>query len=129
MIPTGVELINVVSARTEFDPDAYPVVIKVVGIIGRTKDGRTTLEPGEKVSFKLQNLRTPTTTVTSSSFKVYTKDGEDRIVNFVETDLDVTMLRGIAIDTMEITSSSQVVGNIAAHTFTFDTPIPLLPEN
>lgn len=43
--------------------------------------------------------------------------------------MDVTMLRGIAIETMEITASSYVVGNIAAHTFTFDTPIPLLPEN
>ena len=49
--------------------------------------------------------------------------------NFVETDMDVTMLRGIAIETLEITASSYVVGNIAAHTFTFDTPIPLLPEN
>lgn len=105
------------------------MVIKVVEIIGSTRDGRTSLNPGEKVSFKLANLRTPTTTVTSNTFKVYTKDKEGRIVNFVETDMDVTMLRGIAIKTMEITASSYVVGNIAAHTFTFDTPIPLLPEN
>lgn len=91
VVPTGVDLINVVTARTQFDPDAYPVVIKVVDITS------SEILSGEKISFKLQNLRTPTTTVTSSSFKVYTKDADDRIVNFVETDLDVTMLRGIAI--------------------------------
>lgn len=67
--------------------------------------------------------------MTSSSFKIYTKDLQDRTVNFVETDLDVTMLRGKAIETLKVTTSSYVVGNVAAHIFTFDTPIPLLPEN
>lgn len=50
-------------------------------------------------------------------------------MNFIESDLFVTMLRGKTITGIKVTSSSYVVGQIAEHTFTFDTPIPLYPEN
>jgi hypothetical protein len=49
-----------------------------------------------------------------------------RIINYVETDLFVTMLYGKEIDTVKVTSDSYVVGAIASHTFTFLTPIPLV---
>jgi hypothetical protein len=39
------------------------------------------------------------------------------------------MLRGKTIEGIKVTSSSYVVGQIAEHTFTFNTPVPLFPTN
>lgn len=78
------------------------------------------------MELELQYLITPRTTVSSSSFKVYTRDRSLRMINYVETDLFVTMLYGKTIDSVKVTSDSGVVGAVASHTFTFNTPIPLI---
>ena len=87
------------------------------------------LDGDTEIDFQIQLLRTPNSTVSSSSFKVYSKDADNRIVNFIESDLFVTMLRGKTITGIKVTSSSYIVGQLAEHTFTFDAPIPLYPTN
>jgi hypothetical protein len=64
--------------------------------------------------------------VSSSTFKVYTRDSSFRLINYVETDLFVTMIYGKTISTVKVTSDSAVVGAVASHTFTFNTPMPLI---
>jgi hypothetical protein len=78
------------------------------------------------MKFEVLSFITPRTTVSSSSFKLYTRDSLLRIINFVETDLFVTMLYGKTIDTVKVSVASGVVGAITSHTFTFNTPIPLV---
>ena len=77
------------------------------------------------LKFKIEQLRTPLSTKTSSSFKVYTKDKEGRVMNYIDTDLSTTMIRGKAITDIEVTTSSYRVGDLAAHTLTFKTVVPL----
>jgi hypothetical protein len=72
------------------------------------------------------NMITPRTTVSSSSFKIYTRDSDLNIINYVETDLFVTMLYGKKISGAKVSTSDQVIGNTAIHSFTFNTPIPLI---
>jgi len=83
------------------------------------------LSASDEISFELRDLVTPKTTVSSRSFKVYTKDKDAHLINYIESDLFVTMFKGKAISTLVLTSSSYVVGALASHTFSFQTPIPL----
>ena len=78
---------------------------------------------------ELINLITPRTTVSSSSFKVYTRDSKENIINYVETELFVTMLYGKKISGARVSTSDPVVGNLATHSFTFNTNIPLIPSD
>jgi hypothetical protein len=64
-------------------------------------------------------------TVTSSSFKVYTKDVKQRLVNYIETDLFVTMPKGKFIPTAQVSTSNQTVGATSIHTISFNTVVPL----
>ena len=49
---------------------------------------------GETMNFTLDALVTPLSTVTTSSFKVYTRDYKGRLVNYMETDLFLTVKSG-----------------------------------
>jgi hypothetical protein len=85
-----------------------------------------TVAASELIELELQYLITPRITVSSSSFKIYTRDSELRMINYVETDLFVTMIYGKMIENVRVKSDSAVVGAIASHTFTFNTPMPLV---
>jgi hypothetical protein len=60
---------------------------------------------------------------------VYTRDHEERLINYVETDFYVTMTRGKNIDESSISSTSSVVGEITGFTFSFENPVPLKPTD
>ena len=66
----------------------------------------STLPASTTLEFKLSALRTPLTTRSSDSFKIYSRDAKGRIVNYVETDLMVTMLKGRFIEGLSVASSS-----------------------
>lgn len=89
------------------------------------KDGVGRLGKSTTIKFTVALLRTPLTTESTSSFKILTKDAAARIVNFVLSDLRVTMLRGKHIPTLAVKASNYVVGASASHTFSFATPVPL----
>lgn len=98
-------------------------VIRITGFVSKTSryiDGTSDLK------FKLEQLRSPLSTKTSSSFKVYTKDDEGRIMNYIDSDLSATMLKGKTISDIKVTSSSYRVGDLAGHTLTFKTVVPLV---
>lgn len=52
------------------------------------------IDVGETLNFTLDSLVTPLSTVTTSSFKVYTRDYKGRLVNYMETDLYLTVKKG-----------------------------------
>lgn len=88
--------------------------------------GRGSKVVGDLLEVTILNLITPRTTLSSGSFKVYTKDSAGDVINFIETELFVTMRYGKTIEGARIKSSEGIVGVIADHTFTFNTPIPLV---
>ena len=47
-------------------------------------------------------------------------------MNYIDTDLSTTMIRGKAISGIKVTTSSDRVGDLAAHTLTFKTVVPLV---
>ena len=98
------------------------IVVKVTDFISQKT---ALLSPKDQVVFELQNLVTPKTTVSTRSFKVYTKDKDDYLVNYIESDIFVTMFKGKSIPTMQLTSSSYIVGEVASHTLNFVTSIQL----
>ena len=109
------------SAKAAVDP-AGKVLIVIRDFISQAT---ARLSAADETSFELRDLVTPKTTVSSRSFKVYTKDKAAHLINYIESDLFVTMFKGKAISTLVLTSSSAVVGALASHTFSFQTPIPL----
>lgn len=98
------------------------VTVRVTDIV---KAGSSKLGKGASIKFALSWLRTPLTTESSGSFKIFTKDSKGRIVNYVITDLLITMLKGKHIPSLEVRASNYIVGATAAHSFSFATPVPL----
>ena len=47
-------------------------------------------------------------------------------MNYIDTDLSTTMIRGKAITDIKVTTSSYRVGDVADHTLTFKTVVPLV---
>ena len=84
-----------------------------------------TIELGTDLKFSIEQLRTPLTTKTSDSFKLYVKDKNGYIVNYIDTDMRATMLKGKYIEAAKVSSSSPRVGDIADHTVSFDSVVPL----
>lgn len=89
------------------------------------ESGGNSMAKNSKIVFALSKLQTPLTTKSSGSFRVYTKDKDGYIVNYVVSDLFVTMLRGRHIPSLRLASASKVVGQRAAHALYFQTPVPL----
>lgn len=75
--------------------------------------------------FEITGIRTPLTTKSSDSFKIYTRDKEGRRVNYIERDLFITMQEGKQFKNFNVTSDSYVVGNVTNHIFQFISPVPL----
>jgi hypothetical protein len=67
--------------------------------------------------------------VSTSTFKVYTRDRDLRIINFIDSDFYITMKRGKNIEDASISSVSTIVGDITGFTFDFLNPVPLKPTD
>lgn len=80
---------------------------------------------GTTLEFKLSKLTTPLTTKSSESFRVYSRDAQGRIINYVETDLLVTMQAGKFMEGLTVASSDNVVGKVAEHSIQFASPVPI----
>lgn len=116
---------NVGAGATASAPTTLPdksTSIKVSNIFAASSSA---FAAGVTLEFSLSKLRTPLTTKSSESFRVYSRDAADRIINFVETDLLVTMPKGKLLDGLTVTSSSYVVGKIAEHSIQFTSPVPI----
>ena len=59
------------------------------------------------------------------SFKVYIKDKNGYLINYIETDMRATMLKGKFIKDSRVSSSSVRVGDTASHTVSFKSVVPL----
>jgi len=73
------------------DEDGSGFLIKIMKFVSRSS--RAINAPAD-LKFRIEELRTPLSTKTSSSFKVYTKDQEGRVMNYIDTDFSTTMIRG-----------------------------------
>lgn len=58
-----------------------------------------------------------------------TFDDEHRMINYVYTELLVTMREGIFIDTFQVVSNSDVVAAVTEHVISFVSPVPLEPTD
>jgi hypothetical protein len=70
-------------------------------------------------------LLTPISKKSSSSFRIWTTDNEDREINYIRKALFITMREGKDIGRTEVMTSNQRVGSIADHTINFITSTPL----
>lgn len=85
----------------------------------------STLQIGTQVEFGLNALKTPLSSQTSSSFKVYTKDSQLRLVNYVRNDMFVTQTVGKIMTNIGMSLDNGIVGAVAQHTLTFTSVVPL----
>jgi len=83
------------------------------------------IEKDSDLKFSVSKLRTPLTTKSSESFKLYIKDKDGQLISYIITDMRATMQKGKYMKTVGVSSSSPRVGDIAGHTVYFDTVVPL----
>jgi len=61
--------------------------------------------------------------MSSDSFKVYILDPKGNLINYVESDLFLTMRYGKQLIDPKVTPGAFIVGEYTPHTFTFKTPV------
>ena len=64
-------------------------------------------------------------TKTSRSFKLSTKDAKQRLVNFIESDLFVTMSEGKTLSDFRVSSLNYTTGATTSHLIEFSTVTPV----
>ena len=85
--------------------------------------------PGDTISIEVSYLKTPLLTQSTQSFRVYSRDPDGYIINQVETEFYITMLKGKTIEDIKLTSQSLIVGQITMFTFDLTTPVPMVPTD
>ena len=83
------------------------------------------IEKDSDLKFSVSKLRTPLTTKSSESFKLYIRDKDGNLINYIITDMRATMQLGKFMKTVGVSSSSPRVGDRAGHAVYFDTVVPL----
>lgn len=105
------------------DPSGIdPFILKVSGF-------ESEMASGETVSLDLSTLTTPKTTVSTQTFRIYSKDGEGRIINFVDTGYILTMIRGKTVAGAKASTISPLVGDVTGLVLDFVTPVPIKPTD
>jgi hypothetical protein len=114
--------LNTIATTLTLTQSTYPIIIQISNFL----TGAAVLPSGSLITFNLQYLTTPRSTLSSSSFKIYSKSQKTgRAINYVESELFVTMTKGRRINAAVVSSASSVVGDLASHTIAFSTPITL----
>lgn len=109
------------------DPSGSDPYLLTIGYVASLTDREK--YAGDTITIEVSFLKTPLTTFSTQSFKVYSKDNQGYIINQIETDFYITMLRGKSISDITLTPESIIVGQNNLLTFDFSTPVPMLPTD
>lgn len=140
-VPPQIKVTSEVSVMTSCNPvinlasTMYCAITKNNDPVSDTFDGSYTitinnafnqiLESQDEIVFNIKRgLKTPISTETSASFRVTIYDSAGYEVNFVKSALAITMLQGLRIEDIAVTTDSNVVGSKSFHNITFETPVP-----
>ena len=107
--------------KSDWTDNGRTIIIKITDFVAA--GGK--IEKDSDLKFSVSRLRTPLTTKSSESFKLYIKDKDGYLINYIITDMRATMLLGKFMKTVGVSSSSPRVGDRAGHTVYFDTVVPL----
>ena len=99
-----------------------PYILKVSGFDSEMPSGKT-------MNLELDTLTTPKTTVSTRTFKIYSKDSLGRIINYVDSEFILTMISGKNVGSAKIATTSPLVGDVSGLVLDFDTPVPIRPTD
>jgi hypothetical protein len=122
----GYGYLESIICKVEQTDDGEGTLTTTIQITKEVNSGLSIIKKEYSFIFEIgAGLLTPISKKSSSSFKIWTTDAQNREINYIRKAMFITMREGKDIGRTEVMTSNQRVGSVADHNISFTTSTPL----